>query len=231
MSIISAKSVDFAYEDEVILKNINCEINAGDYIGIIGGNGVGKSTLIKLFLGELKATSGSIKTNYKNIGYIPQNAGQISKDFPATVKEIVASGLYRKIGLFRFLSKDDKKKIDEVLDIVGMSDYKNRLIGKLSGGQQQRVALAKMLISEPEIIFLDEPQSGIDKATEKMLYDLLKRQNQEKNLTILMITHDITGIEKSVNRVFFLENTHLTEIPKEETCLHSHTHHHIGEED
>lgn len=230
MSIISTRSLDFAYEDEVILKDINCRINKGDYIGIIGGNGVGKSTLIKLFLGELKATSGEIKTDYKNIGYIPQNAGQISKDFPATVKEIVATGLYRKIGKFKFLNKDDKKKIDEVLETVGMADYKNRLIGKLSGGQQQRVALAKMLISEPEIIFLDEPQSGIDKATEKMLYDLLKRQNREKNMTILMITHDITGIEKSVNRVFFLENTHLTEIPVEETCLHLHTHHHTGEE-
>ena len=230
MSIISAKSVDFAYDNEVILKNINCEINSGDYIGVIGGNGVGKSTLIKLFLGELKPTSGSIETDYKNIGYIPQNAGQIAKDFPATVKEIVSSGLYRKIGMFKFMSREDKKKIDEVLNIVGMSDYKNRLIGKLSGGQQQRVMLAKMLISEPEIIFLDEPQSGIDKASEKMLYDLLKRQNREKGLTIIMITHDITGIEKSVNRVFFLENSHLNEIPVEDTCLHSHTHHHIGEE-
>lgn len=230
MSIISAKSVDFAYEDEVILKDVNCEINSGDYIGIIGGNGVGKSTLIKLFLGELKPTSGEIKTDYKNIGYIPQNAGQIAKDFPATVSEIVATGLYRKIGMFKFLTKSDKEKINEVLSLVGMADFKNRLIGKLSGGQQQRVALAKMLISEPEIIFLDEPQSGIDKATEKLLYDLLKRQNEEKHLTILMITHDITGIEKSVNRVFFLENTHLTEIPKEDTCLHTHSHHHYGEE-
>ena len=111
-----------------------------------------------------------------------------------------------------------------------MSEYKNRLIGKLSGGQQQRVMLAKMLVSEPEIIFLDEPQSGIDKATEKVLYDLLEMLNKKKKLTILMITHDITGISKSVNRVFFLENSQLKEIPVEETCLYEHTHHHFGEE-
>lgn len=230
MSIISAKDVHFAYESEEVLKDINCEINSGDYIGIIGGNGVGKSTLIKLLLGELKATKGTIEKKYKNVGYIPQNAGQIAKDFPATVSEVVSTGLYKQVGLFRFLSKEHKKKITNALNTVGMSEYKNRLIGKLSGGQQQRVMLAKMLVSEPEIIFLDEPQSGIDKATEKVLYDLLEMLNKEKKLTILMITHDITGISKSVNRVFFLENSQLKEIPVEETCLYEHTHHHFGEE-
>ena len=231
MKLISVKNVSFSYENDEVLNNINCEIESGDYIGIIGGNGTGKSTLIKLLLGELKATSGEIALRTNKIGYIPQNAGQISKDFPATVFEVVSAGLYKKIGLFRFMNKEHKKSIDKALEIVGMSEYKNRLIGKLSGGQQQRVVLAKMLVSDPEIIFLDEPSNGIDKKSEKMLYKLLEKLNKEKNITILMITHDITGISKSVNRVFFLEDTQLKEISVSDTCLHEHTHgHHETEE-
>ena len=231
MKLIEVCDVSFSYENEEVLNKINCEINSGDYIGIIGGNGAGKSTLIKLLLGELKATNGKIERKYTNIGYIPQNAGQISKDFPATVFEVVSAGLYKKIGPFKFMGKDYKKKVMEALSTVGMSEYKNRLIGKLSGGQQQRVALAKMLVCEPEVVFLDEPSNGIDKKSETMLYSLLEKLNKEKNLTVLMITHDITGISKSVNRVFFLEHTKLKEIPVSETCLHEHTHiHHETEE-
>ena len=230
MSIIELNNVSFSYENEAVLKNANCKIEEGDYIGIIGGNGAGKSTLIKLILGELKADGGNTVRNYKTVGYIPQNAGQISKDFPATVEEVVSMGLYKQIGFFKFLNKEHKKQIDNVLNLVGMKEYKKRLIGKLSGGQQQRVMLAKMLISKPQVIFLDEPQGGIDNKSEALLYSLLEKLNKEKNLTILMITHDITGISQSVNRVFFLENNELKEISVEETCLHTHTHLHHKEE-
>lgn len=233
MSIISAKDVSFGYDGENVLDNISFEINKGDYIGIIGSNGAGKSTLVKLILGEIKPISGEINLfnkninrfhNWNKISYIPQNAGQISKDFPATVFETVMSSMYSKIGAFKLPRKAHKKKVHEALKLVGMDEYSKRLIGKLSGGQQQRVIIASALVTEPEIIFLDEPSNGIDSASAGILYDLLAKLNKEKKLTVVMITHDITGISNSAGRIFFLENNTLCEISAEQSCLHEHTH-------
>lgn len=236
MSIISANNISFGYENEYVLKDVSFEINKGDYVGVIGGNGTGKSTLIKLILGELKAEQGEIKLfdteisrfkKWSKVGYIPQNAGQISKDFPATAEEIVGAALYSEIGLFRFINKEQKRKVRAALDLVGMGEYSKRLIGNLSGGQQQRVMIASALAANPEIIFLDEPSNGIDSATERILYDLLARLNKEKNLTVVMITHDVTGIANEASRILLLSDSGLSEIPPSdcgEECLHHHHH-------
>lgn len=236
MSIVSAKNISFGYDNEYVIRNASFDINKGDYIGIIGGNGTGKSTLIKLILGELKPEIGEVTIfgeeagHFKSksrIAYIPQNAGQISKDFPATVEEIVSAALYSEIGRFKFINKEQKKRVSAALSLVGMEDKSKKLIGNLSGGQQQRAMIAAALVSEPEIIFLDEPSNGIDSETERLLYSLLARLNREKSLTVVMITHDITGIANEASRILLLSDSGITEIPPSdcnEECLHHHHH-------
>ena len=169
--VLEVKDLSFSYPDKSILHRLSFDVDAGDFMCIVGTNGTGKSTLLKLILNQLSPLEGEIKllgTNsekykdFASIAYVSQKATNINRDFPATVEEVVSLGLYSKKGLFKRNTKEDKKLIDSALERVGMLDYKHRQIGYLSGGQQQRVFIAKALISDPRIIFLDEPTTGID---------------------------------------------------------------------
>ena len=169
--VLEVKDLSFSYPDKSILHRLSFDVDAGDFMCIVGTNGTGKSTLLKLILNQLSPLEGEIKllgTNsekykdFASIAYVSQKATNINRDFPATVEEVVSLGLYSKKGLFKRNTKEDKKLIDSALERVGMLDYKHRQIGYLSGGQQQRVFIAKALISNPRIIFLDEPTTGID---------------------------------------------------------------------
>ena len=171
MSILKVKNLDFNYSDKQIIKNLSFSVEKGDFLCIVGTNGTGKSTLIKLILNLLKPDSGEIllygkdSKNFKQfdkIAYVSQKATNFNAAFPATVEEVVSAGLYSKNGLFKFKKSTDKQQIKKALDTVGMYDFSKKLIGNLSGGQQQRVFIAKALVSSPEIIFLDEPTVGID---------------------------------------------------------------------
>lgn len=208
--VVSIRNLTFGYEDKAILKDINLDIFKGDYLGLIGPNGSGKSTLLKLILGILKGQKGSIKifdkeiedfVDWSKIGYVPQNVTAFNTGFPATVEEIVAANLYPRLGLFKGIKKHHLKIVEEALAVVGMEEYKNRLIGNLSGGQQQKVFIARALVSRPEIIFLDEPTVGIDVDSQMEFYDLLERLNREMNITIVMVSHDIGVIADKVNRI------------------------------
>ncbi|WP_432662484.1 metal ABC transporter ATP-binding protein [Wukongibacter baidiensis] len=208
--IVSVENLSFGYDEKLVLEDINFEIFKGDYLGIVGPNGSAKSTLFKLILGLLKPQKGSTKIfgqdikNFKEwgrVGYVAQKATSFNGAFPATVEEIVAANLFPRIGLFKSIKKEHKEKVYETLKIVGMEDYRHRLIGNLSGGQQQKVFIARTLISEPEIIFLDEPTVGIDIASQGEFYDLLERFNKEMNITIVMISHDIGVITEKVSRI------------------------------
>lgn len=199
-NIIEIRDVSFNYDTNPVLKNISLDIHEGDYVGVIGPNGGGKTTLLKIMLGLLQPTSGSVKLfgcdNYCfkewfKIGYVPQKAVNFDSKFPATVWEVVSMGRLAKKGLGRFFTKEDKHKIHEALEHVGMAEYQNRLIGELSGGQQQRVFIARALAGEPEVIFLDEPTVGVDVKAQEQFYQLLKELNQNLNLTLVLVTHDI----------------------------------------
>jgi zinc transport system ATP-binding protein len=199
-NIIEVKNVTFAYNDEYVLKNINLNIHKGDYLGVVGPNGGGKTTLLKIMLGLLKPSSGSVNLfgedirNFKNwskIGYVPQKAVNFDSNFPATVYEVVSMGRYGKKGLFNSLNNEDKAMIEESLKQVEMSEYRDRIIGDLSGGQQQRVFIARALVSQPEVIFLDEPTVGVDLKTQESFYKLLKKLNQTLHLTLILVSHDI----------------------------------------
>ncbi len=209
MNSIEIKNLKFGYEDGLILDDINLEIKKGDYVGIIGANGTGKSTLIKLMLGLLQTRTGMVSRTERNVGYVPQVGLSVKSDFPATVMEVVMLNLYGSIGLLKRPKKEHYEMAEKALDIVGMLDYKNRLIGKLSGGQQQRVLIAKSLVNNPEILILDEPVSGIDAKSEENLYQLLYRLNRENGLTVIMVTHNILEVKKDMNKIYEISDKKL----------------------
>lgn len=203
-NIIELHHISFSYEKgEKILNNINLNIHQGDYLGIIGPNGGGKTTLLKIMLGLLTPDEGSIKifdtdlANFKDwykIGYVAQKVVDFDQSFPLTVEEVVAMGRYGKKGLLKILDQKDLKLIEEALREVDMWEFRKKMIGDLSGGQQQRVFIARALASSPEIIFLDEPTAGVDEQTQKNFYSLLKKLNIDRNLTLVLVSHDINII-------------------------------------
>ncbi|PXV96206.1 zinc transport system ATP-binding protein [Lachnotalea glycerini] len=210
MSEIQIENVSFGYEDGMVLENASMEIKKGDFVGIIGSNGTGKSTLIKLMLGLLPLKTGKIVINDHNIGYVPQVGLAVKADFPATVQEVVMLNLYQEIGLFKRPGKKHIELVDKALETVGMLDKADKQIGKLSGGQQQRVMIAKALVASPEVLILDEPAAAIDSENEQQLYHLLQRLNVDKKLTIIMVTHSIENVEQSMNKIYVIKNKLVT---------------------
>jgi zinc transport system ATP-binding protein len=215
-NIIEVEDLSFSYDNHQVLKDINLPIHKGDYLGVIGPNGSGKTTLIRLILGLLKPSKGTIKlfgqdiTKFKDkskIGYVPQKLVNLDTNFPATVEEIVAMGLYPRKGPFTFLNKTDKEKINHALEMVEISSLRNNLIGELSGGQQQRVFIARALSSDPEIIFLDEPTVGVDIKAQENFYLLLEKLNREFNLTLVLVTHDIDVVANEATELACINQT------------------------
>ncbi|MBZ4665267.1 ABC transporter ATP-binding protein [Mahella sp.] len=206
---IEVSGVTFAYGEKTILDNISLTIGQGEFVAIIGPNGSGKSTLINIMVGILKPNSGSVRIAWNNIGYLPQRSFAFNQAFPADVKEVVSMGLYAKVGLFRRLKKSDWEKVYDTLKLVDMLDYKDELIGHLSGGQQQRVFIAKALVSDPQILFLDEPTVGVDAKSQQALLDLLEKLNKERGITVVMVTHDVWAITDKVSRIICMGNGHI----------------------
>ena len=200
----------YAYAEQKVLNDIHLTIDEGEFLGIVGPNGSGKSTLIQCLLGFLKPQQGSIQVfgepvsklqDRLNVGYVSQKANSFNSSFPATVKEVVQSGLYGKLGLFRRLKKEQIEQVEKAIDLVGLTPYQNRNIGKLSGGQQQRVFIARALVLKPELLVLDEPTVGVDAKTTEQFYDLLSWLHKEEGLTLLMVTHDLQAVSGMVDRV------------------------------
>lgn len=215
-NIIEVRNISFNYGNEEVLKSINLDIHKGDYLGVVGPNGSGKTTFIKIILGLLTASEGSIKLFGKNIkdfkdwlkiGYVPQKATNFDVNFPATAQEAVTMARFAKRGLFRYITTEDRKIVIEALTQVNMLSYKDRLIGDLSVGQQQRVFIARALASKPEIIFLDEPTTGVDKKSQDEFYKLLKKLNEDLNLTLVLVTHDIERILKEAMHIACIDHS------------------------
>ena len=195
---LKIENLDFEYPDTSVFRDVSYTLHKGDFLGIIGANGAGKSTLIKIILKLLPYSKGKItlfgedlsrfKDNHK-IGYVSQKANSFNSDFPATVKEVVMANLYSKKGLFSRYNKADIEKLHSVLDKVGMAGYENKLIGKLSGGQQQRIFIARALISDPELLLMDEPTVGVDAKSVKQIMDIISALNKQ-GMTIIMTNHD-----------------------------------------
>lgn len=202
-NIIELHDVSYSYNGvEDAIKNVTLSIHQGDYLGVIGPNGGGKTTLLKLILGLLKPDSGSITSSVPSIGYVAQNATHFDANFPITVAEVVAQGRIAQRGLLHPLNRQDKDAIDTAIRQVGLVEFKNVLIGNLSGGQQQRAFIARAISGEqPHVIFLDEPTAGIDEESQKQFYTLLKKFNQELGMTLILIAHDLDVVLREVSHV------------------------------
>lgn len=214
--IVEAKEVSFLYGDKPALQSISLTIYQGEYLGIVGPNGSGKTTLLLVLLGLLQPSHGLVRLfgeeigrfrEWHRIGYVPQKATNIDARFPATVQEIVEMGRYGRRGLFRHLSEEDRLAVDSALLRVGMADFRHRLIGSLSGGQQQRVFIARALAGEPDILFLDEPTTGIDEKAEESFYALLRLLNRDAHITIVIVSHDLGRIAREADHIACINRT------------------------
>lgn len=212
-NIIELQDVNFSYGHDQVLKNINLTVHKGDYLGIVGPNGGGKSTLLRLILGLLTPSSGNIILfgqnieNFKNwskFGYISQQVTHIDPNFPMSVMDVVIMGTYAKLGLFKTPGKGEKEKAREALEKVGMWEYKDKLIGDLSGGQQQRVFIARALAGEPEIIVLDEPTTGVDIKTQKEFYSLLQSLNSKLEMTLVLVSHELDIVAHESTEIAYI---------------------------
>lgn len=211
-NLYNVEKVSFAYTDEIILKEISFKINKGDFIGLIGNNGSGKTTIIKLLLGILKQTSGKIEKKANlNVGYVEQVTINADNAFPASVLEIVMLGLYKTIGKFRFAQKKHYNMALSALKLVGLEGFEKKQINQLSGGQQQKVLIAKTLVQSPDILILDEPTTGIDKQSENEFYKMLEHLNTYHKKTILIVTHSIEKVLHT-NKILKIENREIKEV-------------------
>ena len=213
--IMKFNDVSFGYENKTILENVNLDISKGDYIGIIGQNGAGKSTLLKLMINSISPIKGNIEllgkdiksfNSWEQIGYVDQKSNSFSSSFPVTVSEVVSMNLASKIGLFKSIKKKHLEEVEEVLKLVGIHEYKDRLIGSLSGGQQQKVFIARELMKSPKILFLDEPTVGIDVNGQREFYRILKELNENLNLTIVIVSHDLFIVKEEVKKLALIKD-------------------------
>lgn len=192
--ILSLEDVFFGYDNELILENVNLKVGRSEFIGIIGLNGSGKSTLLKLMLGINKPTKGVVKKDSNTrVGYVNQTTMTEEGSFPASVYEIVCLGLRKRP--FSFITKKEKNEVMEVLKKFNLYDLRNASLQSLSGGQAQKVKIAKVLLSNPDIIILDEPTTGIDTLSEEMLLDIIDLLHNMKK-TIILVSHNKDNLKK-----------------------------------
>lgn len=221
--IINFENVNFTYQETPVLKDVSFTIQFGESIGIIGPNGGGKTTLLKLIMGFLKPASGSIsvlgkppaKLSYK-IGYVPQ-AMRFDRQFPISVYELVLMGRLSNLPWYGVYSREDHDAATAILEKMGLASFSHSAFGTLSGGQAQRALIARALVSEPELLLLDEPTANVDAQAATCIYSLLK-QLQGK-MTILVVTHDLTTAIDQVQRVLCVQHTVMPLLPQE-VCEH-----------
>jgi len=224
LPIFDVKNLNFSVRGQNILSDISLEIFNSEYVAIIGPNGGGKTTLIRMLLGLEEPTTGEIKLFGKSlksfkewykIGFVPQRAAQVDQNFPATALDIVKMGRVSKRGLFSRETKEDIDAVNDAMAKMDILDLKDKMVGTLSGGQRQRVMIARALSSKPEILILDEPNTGVDMVSQKNFYALLSKLNKEEKITIVFITHDIGVIANDIGRLFTInQNAIICNDPK-----------------
>ena len=203
------KNVTLGYENTTVAEKLNFSLGQGDYLCIVGENGTGKSTLVKTLLGLIKPLHGKIVMNaegknHTGIGYLPQQT-QAQKDFPASVWEVVLSGVLNRGHKSPFYTKKDKEEARKNIEKLGISDLKTHCYRELSGGQQQRVLLARALCATDSVLILDEPVTGLDPAASMELYETIKKLNEEDGVTVVMVTHDIENALDYASHILHLK--------------------------
>ena len=211
--ILSVSNLSVFRSGTKVIEDINLSLTCGEFVGIVGPNGGGKSTLIMTILGILKPKTGSIriynelplsKNNIGLVGWVPQTASKLPTNLQITVKEFISLGTLNRKSFF-ILTKKDRKKVEDILKVVGLEEYKDTRITNLSGGQRQRAAIGKALASESDLILMDEPMVGVDRDSRNSIMKLLDNLCHEQNKTIIMISHDLASIKQTVHRMIYLE--------------------------
>ena len=212
-AIVDLENVDYGYDTVRVLERISLTVAAGDFLGIIGPNGSGKTTLVRLMLGLASPDAGRVRLfgvapgafhQWERLGYVPQRV-VIDAGLPATAEEVVATGLlptrrsFRRIG--RRVRADGARRVAAVLAQVGMDTHRETKIGALSAGQQQRVFIARALVTDPELLILDEPTASVDPEVQTSFYALLHHLNRERGVTLILVSHDIGVVAKEVSQL------------------------------
>jgi zinc transport system ATP-binding protein len=213
-TVVEARGLRFSYEaDRVVLDGVDLSIAAGEFVALVGPNGSGKSTLLHVLLGLLRADAGTVElfgeapaalTQRWRIGFVPQRV-ILSRDLPASVEEIVATGRVARTGWWRRMRPDDTVAIHEAIASVGLADRRHDRIGVLSGGQQQRVLIAKALAAEPELLILDEPIAGIDAESQRAFRDVLVAAIRERGAAVLLVSHELGAVADDLDRIAVLK--------------------------
>ncbi len=216
LPVMSVKNLSFHYNGNPILERITFEIQAGDYVGIVGPNGGGKTTLLKLMLGLLTADTGEILLSGEpirhaedraRIGYVPQRGATDDHHFPATVEEVVMSGRTASRGIFSIRSKADRAAVKRAMKTADIAHLSRRRMGTLSGGERQRVMIARALAGDPAVLMLDEPTSAVDAPSQEVFYTFLRKLH-DQGLTIVIVSHDLDIVTHEVDTILCL-NKHL----------------------
>jgi len=215
--IIELRAVKYAYGDGPnVLDGVDFKVRDGEFLGVIGPNGGGKTTLLKLILGLMRPLSGDVLVigrhaadlghDRRLLGYVPQDVA-IRKQFPATVLDVCLMGTYASLGLFRWPGKKEKANARQALVDVGLEGLEDRSAGNLSGGQQQRLSIARALVAQPRLLLLDEPTSGLDTGGQSQLFTLLEKLRKQYQLTVVMVSHDVTALAHYADELACLNRT------------------------
>lgn len=208
--VIEARDIVVRYNGVPVLDHVSLDVMKGDFLGIVGPNGGGKTTLLNAILGNVKLASGEVRLfgtelsrfrDYQKIGYVAQHAIQFDPLFPSTVEEIVRLGCVSRSRLGRRLGASEKEAVEEAMELVGITGIRGRRISELSGGQKQRIFIAKALVKRPELLVLDEATSGLDVSVQDRFVSLLKKLSLETGVTIVTVSHDLSGVMCQANKL------------------------------
>ncbi len=205
--LLSAKNLEVSYGKQLVIENLNFEVSKGDYLGIVGSNGSGKTTLVKVILGLMSPSGGALEFGERgslSTGYLPQKTLVNDSFFPAQVEEIVATGLMGSKEGKQLKRHEKQERVLETLKLLNMEMFLKRKIGTLSIGQQQRILLARALVSRPDLLILDEPTSALDPKIREEFYEMLHHLNQRHQVTILQVSHDVTSMDRYMNKVLLM---------------------------
>ncbi len=209
MALITCQKASFAYEGRTIIQNLDLQIMPGEYLCVVGENGSGKSTLIKGLLGLLNPTHGAVRygdgLERSAIGYLPQRT-DVQNDFPASVWEVVSSGCR---GRSPFLTRSMRQTAEENMALLGITSIRSRSFMELSGGQQQRALLARALCATKTLLLLDEPVAGLDPLVTREMYEVIQMLHEKRNLTVVMISHDISAALTYADRILHMSHGNL----------------------
>ena len=212
-TVLEAHDVTFAYGDAPAVEGIDLEVAPGEFVALVGPNGPGKSTLLRLLLGLLRPDHGTIAClgarpphvpEPWRIGYVPQRR-VLDLDIPATVEEVVRSGRTARRGWWRFAGGEDRAAVEHALEAVALTDLRRRPVGELSGGQQQRVLIARALVSEPSLLVLDEPIAGVDLAAQRLFRDSLVHLVEAHHTAVLLVSHELGAVADDLDRVVVMK--------------------------